>query len=182
MRDNRLRKLLDALTAAQRVGSPDADVTVVEFFDYNCGYCRAAVEGLETVVRNDPKVSLLLVHTPILAPGSLEAAALQQAVYRRHGASHAHDLHLALYRMRGLVDGARVRSSVDPALLDGLSAHDVGAATDEVLQLRRAAAEFGVRAVPTFVAGETLFIGWPGRTALAAMVESARRCGQAMCG
>jgi protein-disulfide isomerase len=176
------RRLIGGLSMCQRLGSADADVTLVEFFDYNCGYCRAAAEGLQSVVQRDPGVALLLVHFPILSPGSLDAAALQQAVYRRRGASSAYDLHLALYRMRGFVDAAKARASLDPALLEGVTSDDVRDATEEIAYMRKLSAGIGVRATPTFVAGNTMLIGWPGIQTMAAMAASARQCGQARCG
>lgn len=55
-------------------GNPDGDVTMIEFFDYNCGYCRKALDEIQTVLKSDDNVKVIFMDMPILGPSSLEAA------------------------------------------------------------------------------------------------------------
>lgn len=55
-------------------GNVKGDVTIVEFFDYNCGYCRRALEEIQKVIKKDDNVKVVLVDMPILGPSSTEAA------------------------------------------------------------------------------------------------------------
>lgn len=68
------------------VGPENADVTVVEFFDYNCGYCKKAFEEVRSILEEDKNVKFYLIDMPILGPTSLEAskwamAAIKQGKY-----------------------------------------------------------------------------------------------------
>ena len=76
-----LRDQLERPFEGAWIGNPDADVVVVEFFDYACGYCRRMVGDVERLVADDPKVKVVFREFPILGPGSVEAArtALQPA-------------------------------------------------------------------------------------------------------
>src|SRR3984893_12274208 len=56
------------------VGNKDGDVTFVEFFDYNCGYCKRAMADMLDLMRSDPKLKVVLKEFPVLGPGSVEAA------------------------------------------------------------------------------------------------------------
>jgi len=58
------------------LGDPHGDVTIVEFFDYACSYCKAVEPRLESALRSDPHVKLILKEFPILTPESLIAARL----------------------------------------------------------------------------------------------------------
>src|SRR5260370_21313832 len=66
-------------------GSTTPDVMLVEFFDYNCPYCRAASKDLNDLLGQNPGLRLGLVNNPILSPGSFQAAKVQQAVLRSYG-------------------------------------------------------------------------------------------------
>ena len=56
------------------MGNPNGDVTLVEFFDYNCGYCRASLPIIEQLIQRDPKVRVVFRELPILAEESRDAA------------------------------------------------------------------------------------------------------------
>ena len=76
-------------------GNPKGDVTLVEYFDYNCGYCRAALPVIDQLLKDDPRVRIVYRDFPILAPSSRDAArvslaAAQQGKYRAfHDALYA---------------------------------------------------------------------------------------------
>ena len=62
------------------LGNPDGNVTFVEFFDYNCGYCKRAMDDMLTLLKDDPKLKVVLKEFPVLGPGSVEAAQVAVAV------------------------------------------------------------------------------------------------------
>ncbi len=62
------------------LGNPNGDVTFVEFFDYNCGYCKRAMSDMLTLLKDDPKLKVVLKEFPVLGPGSVEAAQVAVAV------------------------------------------------------------------------------------------------------
>ena len=80
------------------VGNPHGDVTIVEFFDYACSYCKAVEPRLESALRSDPHVRLVLKEFPILTPESLIAARAALAAKRQHKYARFHD---ALMAYRG---------------------------------------------------------------------------------
>jgi protein-disulfide isomerase len=62
------------------LGNPDGDVTLVEWFDYNCGYCRNSLPDLATLLAEDPNLKVILKEFPILTEGSLAAAKVAMQV------------------------------------------------------------------------------------------------------
>jgi len=79
-----VKQYSEALFASPRqfvLGNPDGNVTFVEFFDYNCGYCKRAMDDMLTLMKNDPKLKIVLKEFPVLGPGSVEAAQVAIAVH-----------------------------------------------------------------------------------------------------
>ena len=62
------------------LGNKDGDVTFVEFFDYNCGYCKRAMADMLDLLKNDPKLKVVLKEFPVLSEGSVDAAKVAIAV------------------------------------------------------------------------------------------------------
>ncbi|MGD5661023.1 thioredoxin domain-containing protein, partial [Xanthomonas citri pv. citri] len=62
------------------LGNKDGDVTFVEFFDYNCGYCTRAMDDMLNLMKGDPKLKVVLKEFPVLSQGSVEAAQVAVAV------------------------------------------------------------------------------------------------------
>lgn len=85
-------------------GNPKGDVTVVEFFDYNCPYCRQVAPVVTKAEENDPQLRIVYKEFPILGPNSTFAAKAALAADRQ-GKYVA--FHRALYQVRGTVDQAR---------------------------------------------------------------------------
>lgn len=170
-----------ALDQAQTVGIPSANLRILELFDYNCGYCRSAAGALDGLVSRDGRVQLVLVHHPILSPASLDAAAVQHAVFLRDGGERAYRLHQALMSVRGRVDGVRARTVCRDIGIDVCSEREEEAAAGQIAAMRDRARDLGLAFTPTFVLSGTAFVGWPGPKALEAMLTAARQCGQVAC-
>ncbi len=86
-------------------GNPNGDITVVEFFDYNCGYCKRGLSDIAKLVENDPKVRVVFKELPILSKGSEEAARVALAA-RIQGKYW--EVHRGLLEAKGQVNEAAV--------------------------------------------------------------------------
>ena len=84
------------------LGNKDGDVTFVEFFDYNCGYCKRAMADMLDLMKTDPKLKVVLKEFPVLSPGSVEAAQVAVAVRMQDpGGKKYLDFHQKLLGGRG---------------------------------------------------------------------------------
>lgn len=165
-------------------GPREAEVTLYEFFDYNCPWCRKAAADLGALTASDPGLRVGLVHNPILAPDSAQGAKVVLAVQRRLGSAAALGVHAALLATPGRIDGPR---ALDAAARTGLTRAEVERTGDgEAVRLAlraqmRLAADLGLSATPSYVLGNTGILGHPGPRALARMIAAARRCDRIAC-
>ena len=86
------------------MGNPAGDVTLIEFFDYNCGYCRRAQADMQQLIADDPNLKVVLKEFPVLGDGSIEAAQVSVAV-SLIAPDKAADFHDALLAQSGQVNG-----------------------------------------------------------------------------
>src|SRR6202050_965982 len=101
------------------LGNKDGDVTFVEFFDYNCGYCRRAMSDMLDLMKSDPKLKVVLKEFPVLSEGSVEAAKVAVAVRMQDpGGAKYLDFHQKLLGGRGAADKARALAAAKDAGLD----------------------------------------------------------------
>ena len=160
------------------LGNRDGDVTLVEFFDYNCGYCKRALSDLMAMMKADPKLKVVLKELPILGPGSLEAARVAVAVRMQDpsGAKYL-DFHRRLLENRGANDKARALAAAKDAGLDmarlerDMTSEEVGKSLDESMKLAKA---LGINGTPGYVVGERVVVGAVGLATLRDKVAAAR--------
>jgi len=175
---------VDDLRGLIRVGAADPDVTIVEFYDYNCPYCRKAATDLRALLEVDGGIQLGLVNNPILSPASRQAAQVELAVLKTLGSSAANALHEELYRLRGVVDGDRALEAAvalgsdRDSITQNMQAADVDAALEHQLRL---AASLGFTATPSFLIAGAGVLGYPGPRAIARIVDAVRRCDEIAC-
>ena len=94
------------------VGNKSGDVAFVEFFDYNCGYCKRAMEDMIALMKDDPKLKVVLKEFPVLGPGSIEAARVAVAVRMQDKTGKKYlDFHQKLLGSRGQADKARAMAT-----------------------------------------------------------------------
>jgi protein-disulfide isomerase len=175
---------IELLRGAIWTGARDPVVTVVEFYDYNCPWCRKAASDLQQLRRDMPGLRLGLVNNPILSPQSVEAAKVEVAITKMQGKTTAARLHEALFAQKGVIDGERALDTAESLGLSREEIADAARATDVVEALdvqTRLAASLGMGATPSFVIGGTGVIGYPGPKTMARMTSSARECGQIVC-
>ena len=101
--------------AAPVIGNANADVTIVEFFDYTCPYCKAVEPRLEALLKVDPKVRLVLKEYPILAPQSLVASRAALAATRQGKYTAYHN---AMMRFEGRLTEADIFDMAKTSGLD----------------------------------------------------------------
>ena len=91
------------------IGNPDGDVTIVEFFDYNCGYCKRAMSDMMDLMKSDPKLKVVLKEFPVLSQGSVEAAQVAVAVRMQDPTGKKYlEFHQKLLGGRGAAQGGRL--------------------------------------------------------------------------
>ncbi len=166
------------------VGPETADVSIYEFYDYNCGYCRLAARELDAALRADPALRLGLVNDPILSVGSVQCAKIQQAILRLAGPRVAYDFHLRLFTKPGRKDGpfaldlAREMGLDVPKIEESANAKSV---TEVLSRQARLSSALGIETTPSFIVAGVGVLGWPGSRSLRAMIADARRCDRPLC-
>jgi protein-disulfide isomerase len=166
------------------IGNKDGDVTFVEFFDYNCGYCKRAMADMLELMKADPKLKVVLKEFPVLGPGSVEAAQVAVAVRMQDPTGKKYlDFHQKLLGGKGQADKARAlaaakEAGVDMAKLDkDLASPEVRATLEENFKL---AEDMGMNGTPSYVIGKQVVIGAVGVDNLKEKIGVAR-CGKATC-
>jgi protein-disulfide isomerase len=101
------------LPSAVRLGHPHGDVIMVEYFDYNCPWCKRSAGDLPALLKAEPDLSYVLVNFAVLGVPSVTAHKAALAYLQLHGPERYLDLHLALFRLRGAVDGERVLAEAE---------------------------------------------------------------------
>lgn len=148
-------------TDAPFAGNPNGDVTVVEFFDYNCGYCKRGLGDITKLIEKDPKVKVVFKELPILSKGSEEAARVALAA-RIQGKYW--EVHRALLEAKGQVNEAVALKTAEKAGLDmaKLKKDMAGAdVTAEIDRVRALAQKMGINGTPHFLIGDKSIPGAP---------------------
>jgi protein-disulfide isomerase len=167
------------------LGNPQGDVTVVEFFDYNCAFCKRAMADMTDLMKGDGKVKFVLKEFPVLGEGSTQAAQVAVAVRMQDktGGKKYLEFHQKLLGGRGQADKARAMAVAKEVGLD-MARLEKDMASDEVkntLQESFTIAEaLGLNGTPSYVVGSDVVIGAVGLPALKERVNSTR-CGKANC-
>jgi len=165
------------------LGNPKGDVTFVEFFDYNCGYCKHAMGDMLALLK-DPNLKVVLKEFPVLGPGSVEAAQVAVAVRMQDPTGKKYlDFHQKLLGGRGQADKAHALAAakdagVDMARLEkDMASPEVKTTLTENFKL---AESLGMNGTPSYVIGNDVVVGAVGLDALRQKVNTAR-CGKATC-
>jgi protein-disulfide isomerase len=166
------------------LGNKDGDVTFVEFFDYNCGYCKRAMADMLDLLKNDPKLKVVLKEFPVLSEGSVEAAKVAVAVRMQDPTGKKYlDFHQKLLGGRGPADKARAMAAAKDAGLDvariekDLASPEVKSTIEENFKL---AEDMGLNGTPSYVIGKQIVVGAVGLDGLKEKIGMAR-CGKATC-
>ncbi|MEX0955849.1 MAG: DsbA family protein [Rhizobiaceae bacterium] len=160
------------------VGNPQGEVTIVEFFDYNCGYCERALSDMLALVADDPELRFVMKEFPILGPDSQKAHVVSMA-FRALAPDQYGDFHQALLSHPGRANEAsamKIALSLgveEAALREEMNNPDINAALGETYAL---ATQLAITGTPSYVVGKEVIFGAQGRDALAVKIEAAREC------
>jgi protein-disulfide isomerase len=161
------------------LGNPQGDVTFVEFFDYNCGYCKRALSDMMELMSKDPKLKVVLKEFPVLGPSSTEAARIAVAVRMQDKTGKKYlEFHQKLLTGRGQIDQARALAvakeiGLDMARIDkDLKSDEIETTLAESMKLAEA---LGLSGTPSYVIGNDVVIGAVGVATLGQKIQAARR-------
>lgn len=156
------------------IGNPDGDVTIYEFSDYNCGYCKRVFADLMDLVREDGNIRLVIKEFPILAESSTQAAQISMAAAEL---GRFEEVHTALMQWPGRLDGAAFSriladAGIDPGAIQAeISKGEINA---RIAETRSVAEALNIGGTPAFVIGNEIAPGAISRSEMAAMVARAR--------
>ncbi|MCF3973803.1 DsbA family protein [Paracoccus salsus] len=170
-----LRDALERSPNAPVLGNPDGDITLTEFFDYNCQFCRKMIGTMQKLIASDPQLRVVYREWPVFGEGSEFAAraslaSLDQGKYWQ--------LHAALMTMKGrAVEATVIRAARKVGLDEARLRKDMNAPRiDEHLERSFAMADhMGLMGTPTFIAGDEGVFGELSLEELKGLVARARK-------
>jgi protein-disulfide isomerase len=174
---------IEKLPGAVVVGHPQGKVTLAEFYDLNCPYCRKASDDIATLLRANPDLRLVLVPFPVLGVASIQGSRVEFAVARL-APQKFYEFHRKLYEGRGVIEGTRALAAAKAIGLDVAKVTNVadedGLGQDMIAHVRLGDA-LAIQATPGFVIKGVTIVGYPGPKALAGVIRSVQRCGAVIC-
>jgi protein-disulfide isomerase len=166
------------------MGNPNGDVTLIEFFDYNCGYCRRAQADMQQLIADDPNLKVVLKEFPVLGDGSIEASQVSIAV-RVIAPDKAGEFHDALIAQSGQVNGEVALAVAEELGLDrgkleeAMNSDEV---KDTITEVYALAQQLALTGTPSYVTSGEVVIGAVGYDALKEKIATARAsCTTAVC-
>lgn len=158
-------------------GNPDGDITLVEFMDYRCGYCRKAFDEVNQLLESDGNIRFIVKEFPILGEESVLASRFAIATKIVAGDDAYEKVHNALMTYRGKVaEGALRRIAKDAdidadAVLAKLESPEVN---DVIARNHQLAGRLSITGTPTFVLGEEMLRGYVPLDGMQQIVEEVR--------
>ncbi len=165
-------------------GNPNGDVTLIEFFDYNCGFCKRALGDLQKIMADDKNVRIIVKDFPVLGQGSVEAASVALAARLQLAPEKIWQFHQKLLSTRGQIgrqqalDAAREAGADIARLQKDMDSAPVRSAIEENIQLADA---LGLTGTPSYVIGDEIVVGAVGFSELKSRIDNIRKCGKAAC-
>jgi protein-disulfide isomerase len=175
---------LEKLPGKIAVGNVQGDVTLMQFYDLNCPFCREAAADVAALVGNDKKLKLVFVPYPVLSVASVQGALVELEAAKLLTPEQYLQFHRRIYAERGLINVPRVLAAARDFGLDEqkLSA---AAMTEANLAILKEGDNFGkaakLIATPSYVIGGVAILGHPGLQPLQDMVKAVRACGKVVC-
>lgn len=161
------------------LGNPRGNVTMVEFFDYNCGYCKRALSDMLDLLKTNPNLKFVLKEFPVLGEGSVEAARVAVAARMQDTTGKKYiEFHQKLLGGRGQADKARALAvakdvGFDMARIEkDMGSDEVKKTIDESMKLAEA---LGVNGTPSYVVGDEVVVGAVGLDALKEKLAAERK-------
>lgn len=157
------------------VGAKDADITIIEFYDYNCGYCKKAFSDVARIVEEDKKVRFVFIDMPILSESSIEASKWSLAAEKQ---GKFYEYHSALMEFKGQKDKALLKKIAGDLKLDVKKAEvdaESRATLEKIEKNLTLARELGINGTPGFIIENELTPGYMGYDGMKAAIDEARK-------
>jgi protein-disulfide isomerase len=151
-----------ALDGAAFVGSRQPDVVIVEFFDYNCPFCRQSAEDMEMLLGTDERLGYVLVNYAILGAPSVEATRVALAYSGMYGHENYLAFHMKLFSSRGIKNGQRALDAAAELGADGeklIAFANSEAVTKAMEDAVKAGNALNLHATPSYLVGPWAFDG-----------------------
>lgn len=164
------------------VGNPNGSVTLVEFFDYNCGFCKRALDDMAKLIKAEPNLKVILKDFPVLGPQSVEAAQVASAVRNQLKGEKFYEFHQKLMSTKGRVGRAEALAVAKSMGLDmtkiaaDMEAPSVRAGIAETMGLGDA---LGLTGTPSYVVGKDIVVGAVGYNELKQSIDALVAAAQA---
>lgn len=155
------------------LGNPKGSVTLVEFFDYNCGYCKKSYPDLENLIKSDPKLRVVIKDFPILGPDSVKAHIVARAVMKIMPEKYA-EFHKELLTIPGR---SNEEKAIKIAVKLGMDEQKLRSTMqDESLQQAfvdngQLAYALGINGTPSYILGNNVLVGAVGENILKAKID-----------
>jgi protein-disulfide isomerase len=161
------------------LGNPQGNVTMVEFFDYNCGFCKRALSDMLDLIKSDSNLKFVLKEFPVLGEGSVEAAHVAVAARMQDVSGKKYiEFHQKLLGSRGQADKTRALAVARevgfdmPRIEKDMDSDEVKKTIDEDMKL---ADVLGVNGTPSYVVGNEVVIGAVGIDTLREKISAERK-------
>ena len=165
------------------IGAKNGDVTVVEFFDYNCPFCKRAMGDMLTLLKNDKKLNFVMKELPILSEGSVQAHRVSTALGRMAPEKYA-EYHERLMNAPGQKNGDRAlqiagQMGIDVNKLRELAKDE--SINDAFREVNQLSTDLGISGTPSYVIGNEVIFGALGAAVLSEKIANMRKCGSTTC-
>lgn len=182
--DTDIESEIEKLPGVVVVGNPHGVVTLKEFYDVNCPYCRKASADIDVMLQSNRELRLVLVPFPVLGIASIQGTRVELAVARLSSPQTFYKFHRLLDQERGTVDGGRALAVAQRLGLDPVKLTQVGNG-DDLADIMRSHVKLGddlaIQATPGFVIQGVAIVGYPGAKAMARLIAAVENCGGVIC-
>lgn len=166
------------------VGNPAGKLTLIEFFDYNCGYCRKTLGDIARLMKEYPDLKVVLKDYPILSDKSIEAAAVALALRKQFDGTKFWEFHQRLLSSHGAV-GREEALAVAKDMGADMDKLTKDAASPEIKKDLEDNDHLGqklaLNGTPSFVIGDEAVVGAVGYNAMKSKLDNLRKCGKVAC-
>ena len=168
----------------ETIGNPNGGATLVEFFDYNCHFCKGALPDIARLMKEDANLKIVLKDFPVLGPGSVEAARVAGAVRNQLPGDKFWAFHNKLLNTHGPIGKAEALAVAKDLGLDmdrlakDIESKDTETGLHEVMTM---ADSLQINGTPSFVVGDEVVVGAVGYQQLKTKIDAVHKCGHAVC-
>ena len=158
------------------VGNPKGKVTIVEFYDYNCGFCKRAIDDMRELTKSDPDLRFVLKEFPSLGPDSQKASVVSMAFHLMHPEKYG-EFHNALLGGQGrATEAAAIKVALslgadEAKLHEKMKDPSINEAISKTYDL---ATKLSITGTPSYVVGNEVVFGALGKDVLAEKIEAAK--------